>query len=53
MPEDPTLDDNRDPDRRVPVQAERRLSIDRRGWPFGFILRTAESYRVIEEWLED
>jgi hypothetical protein len=40
-------------DRRVPEQAERRLSTDRRGWPFGLILRTTESYRVIEEWLDD
>tara|TARA_B100000315_G_scaffold249276_2_gene280254 strand:+ start:3678 stop:4010 length:333 start_codon:yes stop_codon:yes gene_type:complete len=32
---------------------DRRRSTDRRGWPFGLILRTTESFRVIEEWLED
>jgi hypothetical protein len=40
-------------DRRMEPQRDRRQSTDRRGWPFGLILRTTESYRVIEEWLED
>ncbi|MFP6711661.1 MAG: hypothetical protein VB913_08225 [Rhodospirillales bacterium] len=40
-------------ERRAVDGAERRQSTDRRGWPFGLILRTTESYRVIEEWLEE
>ena len=40
-------------DRRAAPTGERRQSADRRGWPFGLILRTTESYRLIEEWLED
>jgi len=40
-------------DRRADARAERRQSTDRRGWPFGLILRTTESYRIIEEWLDE
>ena len=61
------FDDNRGADRRdeedrrkeeVAPEVERRSddrrqSVERRGWPFGLILRTTESYTVIEEWLED
>lgn len=37
-------------DKRAP---ERRQSTDRRGWPFGLILRTSESYHAVEDWLEE
>ncbi|MBT3916993.1 MAG: hypothetical protein HN731_13450 [Rhodospirillaceae bacterium] len=67
MPSGSFFDDNRstkrrDNDRRKEEVAaaeerrgadDRRRSTDRRGWPFGLILRTTESHRVIEEWLED
>jgi len=40
-------------ERRATSSGERRQSTERRGWPFGLILRTTESFRVIEEWLEE
>jgi|GEM_PF-3421415 hypothetical protein len=30
-----------------------RKSAERRGWKFGLIFRTNESFRLIENWLED
>lgn len=58
MPGGSSFDDERraDEDRRKensPPSDDRRQAVDRRGWPFGLILRTTESFRVIEEWLED
>ena len=40
-------------ERRDNPGVERRQSTDRRGWPYGLILRTTASYHVIEDWLED
>ena len=61
------FDDNRDADRRgeedrrkddVTPETERRgddrrQSVERRGWPYGLILRTTESYTILEDWLEE
>ncbi len=44
-----------EPEAELPKKAEpeRRQSTDRRGWPHGLILRTSESYQVLEDWLDE